>query len=204
LTNGELVTVKAVRPNGQIELQDGRVLPENYREFVRGYAITSYGSQGKTVQHVLFSDSTVKAATNNQQWLVTISRGTRAVKIFTQDKAQLRENVGRLGDRELAIEFAKQDSPQLRRVPPPVRKYINGLIQSRRPQVAQLPIEKIDLWKSNLTQNDATDASAKNLTCWRTATSPQCLRVEMTGEIHFFPYGISARKIHPARGQRYC
>jgi hypothetical protein len=38
-------------------------------------------------------------------------------------------------------------------------------------------------------KNDAPDASAKNLTCWRTATSPQCLRVEMMGEIHLFPYG---------------
>jgi hypothetical protein len=32
------------------------------------YAVTSYGSQGKTVDHVLFSDSTIKAATNAQQW----------------------------------------------------------------------------------------------------------------------------------------
>jgi len=38
--------------------------------------------------------------------------------------------------------------------------------------------------------NDATtDSRTKNLTCWRTATSPQCLRVETTGEIHLFPYG---------------
>jgi hypothetical protein len=72
------------------------------------------------------------------------------VKIFTQDKAQLRENVGRLGDRELAIEFASQDSAQVRRVPPPVRKYINGLIQSRRSESAQIPIEKIDLWNPKL------------------------------------------------------
>ena len=151
LVNGELVTVAGINPKGQILLKDGRTVPENYREFVRGYAITSYGSQGKTVEHVLFSDSSVKAATNNQQWLVTISRGTRAVKIFTQDKAQLRENVGRLGDRELAIEFAKQDSEQSRRVPPPVHKYINGLIQSRRAQPVQPPIEKIDLWKPSIT-----------------------------------------------------
>ena len=151
LINGELVTVKAVNSNGRIELKDGRILPENYREFVRGYAITSYGSQGKTVEHVLFSDSSVKAATNNQQWLVTISRGTRAVKIFTQDKAQLRENVGRLGDRELAIEFAKQDSAQAQRVPPPVRKYIAGLIQSRRSETIQRKIENIDLWKHKQT-----------------------------------------------------
>ena len=149
LINGELVTVKAVNSNGRIQLKDGRILPGKYREFVRGYAITSYGSQGKTVEHVLFSDSSVKAATNNQQWLVTISRGTRAVKIFTQDKAQLRENVGRLGDRELAIEFAKQDSAQARRVPPPVRKYIAGLIQGRRSETAK--IENIDLWKHKQT-----------------------------------------------------
>ena len=147
LVNGELVTVKAVNSNGRIELKDGRILPEKYREFVRGYAITSYGSQGKTVEHVLFSDSSVKAATNNQQWLVTISRGTRAVKIFTPDKVQLRENVSRLGDRELAIEFARQDSAQARRVPPPIRKYIAGLIQSRRSETVQQKIENIDLWK---------------------------------------------------------
>jgi len=152
LINGELVTVAGVNRKGQIQLKDGRVLPENYREFVRGYAITSYGSQGKTVEHVLFSDSSVKAATNNQQWLVTISRGTRAVKIFTQDKAQLRENVGRLGDRELAIEFAKQDSAQAQRVPPPVRKYIAGLIQSRRSETPRQHIEKIDLWKNPTTR----------------------------------------------------
>ena len=38
--------------------------------------------------------------------------------------------------------------------------------------------------------NDAaTDSRTKNLTCWRTATNPQCLRVETSGEIHLFPYG---------------
>ena len=25
--------------------------------------------------------------------------------------------------------------------------------------------------------------------CWRTATNPQCLRVETTNEVHLFPYG---------------
>ena len=35
----------------------------------------------------------------------------------------------------------------------------------------------------------ATDARTKNLTCWRTATNPQCLRVETVNEVHLFPYG---------------
>jgi hypothetical protein len=59
------------------------------------------------VDYVLFSDSTVKAATNAQQWYVTISRGRRGVRIFTPDKEQLRENLARSGHRPLAFEFAR-------------------------------------------------------------------------------------------------
>jgi conjugative relaxase-like TrwC/TraI family protein len=66
VTNGELVTVKSVGVDGKIKLADGRVLDASYREFLSGYAVTSYGSQGKTVEYVLFSDSTIKAATNAQ------------------------------------------------------------------------------------------------------------------------------------------
>jgi ATP-dependent exoDNAse (exonuclease V) alpha subunit len=105
-TNGELVAVKSVRSDGAVELVDGRVLDKSYREFLPGYAVTSYGSQGKTVDHVLFSDSTIKAATNTQQWYVTISRGRRGISIFTPDKQQLRDNVMRPGHRPLAMEFA--------------------------------------------------------------------------------------------------
>jgi hypothetical protein len=112
VTNGELVTVKAVRSDGGIELTDGRVLDKDFREFLPGYAVTSYGSQGKTVDYVLFSDSTIKAATNAQQWYVTISRGRRGVRIFTPDKEQLRENVARSGHRPLAMELAGQDVPR--------------------------------------------------------------------------------------------
>ena len=106
VTNGELVTVKSVRADGEVELTDGRVLDKKFREFLPGYAVTSYGSQGKTVDYVLFSDSTIKAATNAQQWYVTISRGRRGIRIFTPDKEQLRENVARSGHRPLALEFA--------------------------------------------------------------------------------------------------
>jgi conjugative relaxase-like TrwC/TraI family protein len=106
LTNGELVVVKSVGVNGDIKLTDGRVLDKSFREFLPGYAVTSYGSQGKTVDYVLFSDSTIKAATNAQQWYVTISRGRRGVRIFTPDKIQLRENLVRSGHRPLALDFA--------------------------------------------------------------------------------------------------
>jgi hypothetical protein len=105
LANGELVTVKQIHADGRIALDDGRTLPKNYRQFVRGYAVTSYAAQGKTVDYVLFSDSAVKAATNEQQWYVTISRGRKGVKIFTADKGQLRENISRGGARTLALDM---------------------------------------------------------------------------------------------------
>ena len=111
-SNGELVTVKTVRTDGGIELADGRVLGKGFREFLPGYAVTSYGSQGKTVDHVLFSDSTIKAATNAQQWYVTISRGRRGIRIFTPDKMQLRENLVRSGHRPLALELAHYIRPR--------------------------------------------------------------------------------------------
>ena len=107
LANGELVTVKEIHADGRIALDDGRVLPKHYRQFVRGYAVTSYAAQGKTVDYVLFSDSAVKAATNQNQWYVTISRGRKGVKIFTADKIQLRENVARSGERTLALDMAQ-------------------------------------------------------------------------------------------------
>jgi hypothetical protein len=105
LANGEVVTLSAIESNGTIRLRDGRVLPAKYRQFVYGYAVTSYGSQGKTVDHVLFADSAIRAATNAQQWYVTISRGRKGIEIFTTDKHQLRENIEITGDRQLALEM---------------------------------------------------------------------------------------------------
>ena len=107
LANGELVTVKRVE-NSQIELTDGRILPNDYRQFMRGYAVTSYAAQGKTADFVIFLDSAIKAATNQKQWYVTISRGRKGIHIFTTDKQQLKENVAHSGNRELAMELSQR------------------------------------------------------------------------------------------------
>jgi len=105
IANGEVVSVAQIKRNGAIRLKDGRVLPPHYRQFLRGYAVTSYGSQGKTVDHVVFSDSAIRAATNAQQWYVTISRGRKSIQIFTPDKQQLRQAIMRSGERELALDL---------------------------------------------------------------------------------------------------
>jgi conjugative relaxase-like TrwC/TraI family protein len=103
LANGEVVSIANIRASGEIELTDGRTLPAGYRQFARGYAVTSYASQGKTVDHVLLGDAAVRAATNAQQWYVSISRGRKSVRIFTPSKADLRAHIMRSGERALAL-----------------------------------------------------------------------------------------------------
>lgn len=41
--------------------------------------------------------------------------------------------------------------------------------------------------------NTASEPWTKDLMCWRTASHPQCLRVEILSEIHLFPYGYLQR-----------
>lgn len=110
IANGEIVSVAKISPDGGIHLTDGRVLPPHYRQVQRGYAVTSYGSQGKTVDHVLFSDSGVRAASSAQQWYVTISRGRKSIRIFTPDKHALRAAIARSGERELALDLIPQQA----------------------------------------------------------------------------------------------
>jgi len=109
LNNGEIVTVRAIRADGRIVVEgsDGgrKTLEASQRLFVRGFAVTSYGSQGKTVDTVLFSDAANRAATSAEQWYVTISRGRRRVVVFTSDKAALRSNIQHSGGRELAVDL---------------------------------------------------------------------------------------------------
>ncbi len=109
IVNGELVTVSKILKNGSIAVRDDagalKTLSPKQRLANLGYAVTSYASQGKTVDTVLFSDSQSKAATNRNQWYVSISRARKRIKIFTSDKEALRENLLRPGDRPLAMDL---------------------------------------------------------------------------------------------------
>ncbi|MBC2593504.1 relaxase domain-containing protein [Ruficoccus amylovorans] len=109
LDNGELVTVARIFKNGHLSVVDDRgvrkTLAANQHLANLGYAVTSYASQGKTVDTVLFSDSQNRAATDRRQWYVTISRARRKIKIYTASKESLRENLLRSGDEPLAMDL---------------------------------------------------------------------------------------------------
>ncbi|MDE3084383.1 MAG: AAA family ATPase, partial [Verrucomicrobiota bacterium] len=109
LTNGELVTVCRLRADGALVVEDDagvrKTLAPSQRLFHRGYTVTSYASQGKTVDTVLLADAANQAATHRNQWYVAISRGRKRVIVFTPDKAELRASIERSGDRELALDL---------------------------------------------------------------------------------------------------
>jgi conjugative relaxase-like TrwC/TraI family protein len=102
--NGELVEVKAIQGDSVL-LADGRVIPENYRTFTHGYAVTSHSAQGKTVDEVLVvASSRSLAAINQQQFYVSISRGRDCCQVFTDDKDLLRSHVTHSSSRLAAVE----------------------------------------------------------------------------------------------------
>jgi ATP-dependent exoDNAse (exonuclease V) alpha subunit len=106
--NGELVEVRAIQGESLV-LADGRVIPENYRTFTHGYAVTSHAAQGKTVDEVLVvASSRSLPAINQQQFYVSISRGRDACRVFTDDAEMLRSHVTRSSARLAAVEAMPQ------------------------------------------------------------------------------------------------
>jgi conjugative relaxase-like TrwC/TraI family protein len=102
--NGELVEVRAIQGDSVV-LTDSRVIPEKYRTFTHGYAVTSHAAQGKTVDEVLVvASSRSLPAINQQQFYVSISRGRDACRVFTDDVEMLRSHVTRSSARLAAVE----------------------------------------------------------------------------------------------------
>jgi conjugative relaxase-like TrwC/TraI family protein len=118
--NGELVEVKAIQGDSVV-LADGRVIPENYRTFTHGYAVTSHAAQGKTVDEVLIVASTRSLpAVHQEQFYVSISRGRERCQVFTDDAELLRSHVTRSSARLAAVEVI----PHINR-----QKFIQNILQ---------------------------------------------------------------------------
>ncbi len=102
--NGELVEVRAIQGDS-ILLADGRVIPDHYRTFTHGYAVTSHAAQGKTVDEVLVvASSRSLPAIHREQFYVSISRGRDTCRVFTDDTDLLRSHVTHSSARIAAVE----------------------------------------------------------------------------------------------------
>ena len=118
-TNGELVTVSRIDERGLIHLQDGRVLPENYKQFTHGYAVTAHRSQGKSVDAVVISADGMR----KELFYVAASRGRDSIAVVTSDKELLRETMAQSVARQSASELSrKAQEPSLETLKPSLRE----------------------------------------------------------------------------------
>jgi conjugative relaxase-like TrwC/TraI family protein len=118
-TNGELVTVSRIDEQGRIHLQDGRSLPESYKQFTHGYAVTAHRSQGKSVDAVVISADGMR----KELFYVAASRGRESITVVTSDRDLLRESVARSVARQSASELSrKAQEPSLEKLKPSLRE----------------------------------------------------------------------------------
>ncbi len=103
--NGERVQVKAIHRQA-ITLEDGRTLPEDYRTFTHGYAVTSHAAQGKTVDEVMVvASSRSFAAVSQESFYVGISRARERARVYTDDAELLGRRVEDSHTRKAAVEL---------------------------------------------------------------------------------------------------
>jgi len=118
VANGELGTIKEIKDEEFIvTLDSGREIgfeTEKFRHIDHGYAVTSYSSQGHTVDRVLVNADANESdlLLNQRMGYVAISRAREDVLLFTNSADQLRASLDRSVDKEMAIEALRQSRDQ--------------------------------------------------------------------------------------------
>jgi conjugative relaxase-like TrwC/TraI family protein len=131
LTNGQMLDVVAIAPNGDLRLHNKAskatyTVLANFGHIAHGYCLTSHAAQGKTVDEVFIAQpSATFAATNLNQFYVSVSRARDSVHIYTDDKTALLAHASKLGDRLSALELVKRKKPN--------REAIEHVIRTARP-----------------------------------------------------------------------
>lgn len=113
LDNGNLLTVTGFDRKGYIKaIPTGNpkgkeiLLDKEFGNINHGYVLTSYASQGKTVDKVFIAQpSATFPASNAKQFYVSVSRGREEVKIYTDNKEDLLDTISYSGDRLSATEL---------------------------------------------------------------------------------------------------
>ena len=90
VSNGTFHTVIGFTPQGDIKLNDGVVLPKEFKDLTHGYAATSFVAQGKTVTRVFIAESPeVSRPARGSKFYTAMSRGVKEPRIFTNDREEL-------------------------------------------------------------------------------------------------------------------
>ena len=111
LKNGMAHTVAGFTARG-IKLENGWVIPNDAGHFRHGFVETSFGSQGRTVQRVILGMPVAAIpAMNMEQLYVSASRAKEWIRLYTDDKAEIRDAVKRSSLKLAALDLPRQQEP---------------------------------------------------------------------------------------------
>ncbi len=114
LNNGSIYEVKGLTKDGKIRLTNGWTLPKGFGHLTHGYCVTSHAAQGRTVDHLILAQSSDSAgAGDRKQFYTSVTRGRKAVTIFTDDANRLLKSVLRDRSRVSATELVGGPPPPL-------------------------------------------------------------------------------------------
>ncbi len=108
LVNGQMLTVAGFTPGGDIRLDNGAVIPKDFGHIAHGYCTTSHAAQDKTVDAVFIAQGVQSlVASSMEQFYVSASRAREEIRIYTDDKHELREAIVQSEQRLSASELVE-------------------------------------------------------------------------------------------------
>jgi len=135
--NGNVAIIKSMDDKGNItvKMESGRELKFNpqtqYNYITAGFAVSVYKSEGGTWQNALVHADSKKDTTFNSQY-VAQSRGKQDIQIYTDNKAELREQMKTEQHKTSTLDFVKteigkeQGGPEAEKAEGPEQKSENG------------------------------------------------------------------------------
>ena len=118
ISNGDVYRVSGFTKQGHIVCDNGFVIPMDFGHLKPGDTTTSFSSQSRTVDHLfaVITEGAMNAA-NLEQFYVTLSRGRKTARIYTDNKAALLDAVKHSSARMSATELLGEPERQAQRRP---------------------------------------------------------------------------------------
>lgn len=119
MVTGHIDEVDGFGPDGEVILKGGETLAADFGHFNFGYSVTSHSSQGRTVDDVYIAESAMSfPAATLEQFYVSCSRGRERLRIFTDDKDELKRAISRSCARKSAHDYDWDAQAKLRNLHP--------------------------------------------------------------------------------------
>jgi conjugative relaxase-like TrwC/TraI family protein len=136
LNNGSTYRIAGFTGDGEIKLPNGWVLDKDFGHFTNGLVVTSYASQGRTVDRVLIAmGHESQPAISAEQFYTSVSRARQKATIFTNISPTLLREAIQRGDPRLSATELMQATEKP--VPAPsfgekARKFVDRVRQAYR------------------------------------------------------------------------